>query len=86
MLYFQLIYWILFVIPLINTILDDDILYDIKWQPELISVGRFYFTMKKKGIFIYFFFSQLNLIIVIYLHLNERKIIYVFYQHLKQRF
>ncbi len=38
MLFFQLIYLFLFVIPLINTILDDDILYDIKWQPELTSV------------------------------------------------
>ncbi|CAF4710521.1 unnamed protein product, partial [Rotaria sp. Silwood1] len=29
---------ILCLIPLTNTILDDDILYDIKWQPELTSV------------------------------------------------
>jgi hypothetical protein len=37
MLLFQLIYLIGYLIPFINTILDDDILYDIKWQPELIS-------------------------------------------------
>jgi len=56
MLFFQFIYSILFLIPLTNTILDDDILYDIKWQPELISVGRFYFTMKKKMEFLFISF------------------------------
>ena len=38
MLFFQLIFTIISLIPLTNTILDDDILYDIKWQPELTSV------------------------------------------------
>ncbi|CAF4525334.1 unnamed protein product, partial [Rotaria socialis] len=36
-LFFQIIYTILCLIPLSNTILEDDILYDIKWQPELTS-------------------------------------------------
>ena len=30
---------ILSLISLVNTILEDDILYDIKWQPELKPVG-----------------------------------------------
>ncbi|UJR36910.1 hypothetical protein I4U23_029623 [Adineta vaga] len=34
---FQLICLIISLIPSINTILDDDILFDIKWQPELTS-------------------------------------------------
>lgn len=37
-LFFKFIYIILCLIPLTNTILEDDILYDIKWQPELASV------------------------------------------------
>jgi endoplasmic reticulum lectin 1 len=52
MLFFQLIYVFLFLIPLINTILDDDILYDIKWQPELTSPieldNSYVFTSKRK--------------------------------------
>ncbi len=83
MLFFQLIYVFLFLIPLINTILDDDILYDIKWQPELTSVRNEEIEMKN---FYLFNLSQLNWIIVIYLHRNEKRIIYVLYQHLKQPF
>ena len=52
MLFFQLIYVFLFLIPLINTILDDDILYDIKWQPELGTgielENNHIFTSKRK--------------------------------------
>jgi hypothetical protein len=83
MLFFQLIYVFLFLIPLINTILDDDILYDIKWQPELTSVRNEEIEMKN---FYLFDLSQLNWIIVMYLHRNEKRIIYVLYQHLKQPF
>ncbi|CAF4761772.1 unnamed protein product [Rotaria sp. Silwood1] len=43
---------ILCLIPLTNTILDDDILYDIKWQPELTSPieldNSYLFTSKRK--------------------------------------
>ena len=38
MLFFQYIHSILCLIPLMNCVLDDDIHYDIKWQPELTSV------------------------------------------------
>ncbi|CAF1192809.1 unnamed protein product [Adineta steineri] len=51
-LYFQLIYLVLYLIPLTNTILDDDILYDIKWQPELPALTELdnshIFTSKRK--------------------------------------
>ncbi|CAF3829646.1 unnamed protein product [Rotaria sordida] len=43
---------ILCLIPLTNTILEDDILYDIKWQPELTSPieldNSYTFTSKRK--------------------------------------
>ncbi len=38
MLFFQINLAIISFISLTHTILDDDILYDIKWQPELTSV------------------------------------------------
>ncbi|CAF4373122.1 unnamed protein product [Rotaria sp. Silwood2] len=52
MVFFQIIYTILYLIPLTNTVLDDDILYDIKWQPELTSPieldNSYLFTSKRK--------------------------------------
>ncbi|CAF1090766.1 unnamed protein product [Rotaria sordida] len=49
---FQITFTILSCIPLINTILDDDILYDIKWQSELNSPtelrNNFIITSKRK--------------------------------------
>jgi hypothetical protein len=49
------LFHLIYLIGLTNTILDDDILYDIKWQPELISGGgieldnnNYVFTSKRK--------------------------------------
>jgi len=39
MLFFRLVFIIIFWISLTNTILEDDILYDIKWQPALATVN-----------------------------------------------
>ncbi|CAF3462684.1 unnamed protein product [Rotaria sp. Silwood1] len=52
MLFFQLIFTIISYISFINTILDDDIIYDIKWQSELNSPielkNNFIITSKRK--------------------------------------
>ena len=39
MLIFRYLVSSVLLVSLTNTILDDDILYDIKWQPESTSVG-----------------------------------------------
>ena len=78
------IYLILCFIPFTNTILDDDILYDIKWQPELTSVEKKRISIEE--IFLRFSSSHLNWRIVMDLLPNVKRIIYAHYQLHKQRF
>ncbi len=82
MLFFQLIFIIISFIPLTNTILDDDILYDIQWQPELTTVC---FSKSNLSMNYWTIFSQLNWKIILFLYQNEKKNIPVHYRLLKQQ-
>lgn len=40
MIVFRLLFGSILIIPLIDAILEDDILYDIQWQPAVDAVNR----------------------------------------------
>ena len=52
MLIVRYIFSSVFLISLTSTILDDDILYDIKWQPELTSVSAWILTNEKADLIV----------------------------------